>query len=202
MKVLGVIPARGGSTRIPRKNVCLIKGNPLVAIAWKEAMRSCARNDCYGYKPNTLLDLVVSTDDIPIALMADRHGIGIIDRKCGADGPMVHVLLEAVGRAKFTVDAVCCLQPTSPFRTKEDIDGCVALLESRPEASSVVSVDESAGKRNGAVYVTRVAMLRDGLVFDDNSLTYPMPHERSLDINTPEDLELVRRMWDERNLAE
>jgi CMP-N-acetylneuraminic acid synthetase len=68
----------------------------------------------------------------------------------------------------------------------------------KEQPRSLVSIDESTGKRNGAIYITRVEMLRDGLVFDDDSLKYPMPHERSLDINTPADLEEARRIAEEK----
>ncbi len=191
MRTLGVIPARGGSTRIPRKNLELLGGIPLVYHALMHCWHSeILRPYC-----------AVSTDSVDIA-MACAHEYRspmVIERTCGSDGPMVDVLIEVLSKVYGEYEAVCCVQPTSPFRDGRDIDACIEILEATPQSHSIVSVDESTGERNGAVYVTRVSMLRDALVFDDNSLTYAMPHTRSLDINTPADLELARKMWAEKH---
>jgi CMP-N-acetylneuraminic acid synthetase len=185
MKILAVIPARCGSTRVPHKNTQPIGGyhGSLVERAAKQALGSVET-------------IVVSTDCVQVARLLDwEHwpDIAVMERQCGPDGPMVDVLLEMLSEWNNHA-AVACIQPTSPFRRSEDIDGCIALLEASPEARSVVSVNEATGERNGACYITRVEMLRDGLVFDDESLRYPMAALRSIDINTPEDLETARRI--------
>jgi CMP-N,N'-diacetyllegionaminic acid synthase len=188
MRVLGIIPARGGSVRIPRKNLQKVGSMTLLHHAMVAAKRSLR-----------LTDWRVSTDDVDIALAAifvDGNVMRILSRHSSAgDGPTVRVLQEAVTdlkRGQF--DAVCTIQPTSPLRTWEDIDATVELLIKHPAAMSAVSVDAATGKRNGAVYVTRLPMLLDGKVYDEESLKYVMPHNRSIDINTPEDLAEARRM--------
>lgn len=196
MKVLGVIPARGGSTRIPRKNLEYLGQFPLV----HHACNQLAKTDW---------DWIVSTDDAGVAMhvMSWFGSVRVGCRNRVGDGPMAPVLVEAVeflpvfdlSSESPWADVVVCVQPTSPFRLTEDIEACVDCLEGTPGARSVVSIDESTGLRNGAVFVTRVSMLRDGLVYDEHSLKYPMPHDRSVDINTPEDLELARRLWKERH---
>lgn len=189
-RVLGIIPARGGSTRIPRKNLETVGDMSLLSRAMISAKRS-----------KLLTDWRVSTDDVDVALacmMLDTNPRRVLSRHTSkGDGPMVAVAQEALSDlAAADFEAVCLIQPTSPFRTAEDIDACIALLT--PSVRSVVSVDAQTGKRNGAVYVTRVEMLRDGFVFDDESRVYRMPSNRSVDINEPADLGEARRIWAER----
>lgn len=185
MRVLGVIPARCGSKRIPHKNLQEVGGVPLVCLALQDTF-------------DVLGAVVVSTDCIGVVhALGSRYLPLVMERECGPDGPTVDVLLEVLNREPAPLfDAVVCLQPTSPFRTGEDIDACLQLLEQG--ARSVVSVNQATGERNGAVYVTRVEMLRDGLIYDEHSVEYAMPAERSLDINEPADLELARNIAAER----
>jgi CMP-N-acetylneuraminic acid synthetase len=135
MRVLGLIPARGGSKGVPRKNIRLLGGKPLLQWTAEAAL---------GAK--CLARVVLSTEDEEIAA---------VGRDCGLDVPFMrpmeladdatptlpvvqHALrtLEASGE---TFDAVCLLQPTSPFRSTGDIEACVALLASTG-AASVVTV--------------------------------------------------------------
>lgn len=135
MRVLGIIPARGGSKGIPDKNVRPLGGKPLLAHT-AEAALSAGR----------LSRVVLSTDD---------EGIAEVGRACGLevpflrppelamdDTPTLPVLQHAVAeleKAGDRFDAVCLLQPTSPFRRPWDIDGCVELLE-KGGLDAVVSV--------------------------------------------------------------
>jgi CMP-N-acetylneuraminic acid synthetase len=134
-EILGVIPARGGSKGIPRKNLALLGGRPLVAHTCDAARAS-----------RTLTRVVVSTDDEEVAATAQRLGVEVPflrPRTLAADDtPMLDVLLDLVTtleRDAYRPDAVVLLQPTSPFRRAQHIDEAVAvLLES--DADSVVSV--------------------------------------------------------------
>ena len=136
MEVLGIIPARGGSKGIPRKNLAPLGGRPLIAYTC-DAARASRR----------LTRLVVSTDDEEIfdvaralvpetPLLRPRH-------LAADDTPMVDVLLDIVAtlerRERYRPDAVVLLQPTSPFRRAEHVDAAVELLESSG-ADSVVTV--------------------------------------------------------------
>jgi CMP-N-acetylneuraminic acid synthetase len=136
--VLGLVPARGGSVGVPRKNIRPLAGRPLVwytAAAAREA-RSLAR-------------VVLSTEDEEIARVGLACGLEVPFRRplelARNDTPSLPVVqhavrfLEAEGDA---FDAVCLLQPTSPLRLAEDIDGAVALLE-RTGADSVISFTEA-----------------------------------------------------------
>lgn len=135
MKVLGLIPARGGSKGVPRKNLRPLGGKPLLQYT-----AECAR------AARRLARVVLSTDDAELAELGRRCGIDVPfvrpDELAADATPMlpvvVHALLEleAFGDA---YDAVCLLQPTCPLRRPEDIDGCIDLLESAG-ADSVVTV--------------------------------------------------------------
>ena len=135
MRVLGLIPARGGSKGVPRKNIRDLCGKPLLQYTAESARAS-----------RLLSRVVLSTDDREIA------GIGL---KCGLDVPfmrpaelaadaapslpVVRHALEWLAAHGDDFDAVCLLQPTHPLRRPGDIDGCIRLLE-ETGADSVVTV--------------------------------------------------------------
>jgi CMP-N,N'-diacetyllegionaminic acid synthase len=136
-EILGVIPARGGSKGIPRKNLVLLKGIPLIAHTIAAARGSKA-----------LSRLIVSTDDEEIANYALRMGVGVPFMRppelANDDSPIFPVLqhlLCELKKTNYVPDALVLLQPTSPFRKSEQIDAAVSLfLESN--CDTVVSVTE------------------------------------------------------------
>lgn len=198
MKVLGVIPARGGSVRVPRKNLEVVGPCSLVEHAIAVAL-------------GARLDVVsVSTDDPSIAWIAgciaggeDGRRLVFHEREHGTDGPMVNVLRnarrDAFAKTAFNFGIVVCIQPSNPWATSWDVDACIDLLNEHLEANSVVSVHADTGERNGAIYAVRPGTLMNGEIFNAASLKHPMGP--SVDINTFQDLELARKMWDERNRA-
>jgi len=115
LSFLGVIPARGGSKRIPKKNIRMIAGKPLIAWTIEAA------------KESKLLDyFVVSTEDPEIAAIAKQYGADVIERppelstdECGTWPVLQHVL------SKIDSEAVVLLQPTSPIRDRGIIDYCI-----------------------------------------------------------------------------
>lgn len=134
MRVLGVIPARGGSKGIPRKNIRLLGGKPL--LAWTiEAAKASRR----------LTRVVLSTEDEEIAEVGRAWGVEVPflrPRELAEDDtPTLPVLVHAVkhfGQMGEEYDAVMILQPTSPFRSVEDIEGSIELLE-RTGCDSVIA---------------------------------------------------------------
>ena len=126
MDVLGLIPARGGSKGVPRKNLAQVAGKPL--LAWTvEAARAASE----------LTRVVVSTDDDEIAAEA---GVEVLRRPAelaADDTPMLDVVRNAV--AELSPDIVVLLQPTSPLRRAEHVDAAVRLLL-ESGADAVVSV--------------------------------------------------------------
>jgi CMP-N-acetylneuraminic acid synthetase len=137
MSIVAIIPARGGSKGIPRKNLVRISGRPLIAYAI-DAARNAASVD----------RVLISTDDSEIADVGRMLGaevpflrpLELADDSAPMLGVLRHALawLESQGVA---VEALVLLQPTSLLRTSRHIEEAVALFRSAP-ASSVVSVVE------------------------------------------------------------
>lgn len=157
MRVLGIVPARGGSRGIPRKNIVPLLGKPLLAYTAEAALAA-----------KRLTRTVLSTEDEEIAR---------VGRECGLDVPFLRpaelardetptlpVLqdvvcnLEALGER---YDAIFVLQPTNPLRLPADIDGAIELLE-RTGADSVVSFVDIGEKHPARM----VCITLDGRVID------------------------------------
>jgi CMP-N-acetylneuraminic acid synthetase len=135
LKVLGVIPARGGSKGIPRKNIRILAGKPLLQYTAESALAA-----------KRLTRVVLSTEDAEIAEVGRRCGLDVPFLRpadlARDDTPTLPVLQHAVRTlesASERYDAICLLQPTCPMRRPADIDACIGLLESSG-ASSVVTL--------------------------------------------------------------
>jgi CMP-N,N'-diacetyllegionaminic acid synthase len=134
MKVLGIVPARGGSKAIPRKNIAPLLGKPLLAYTAQSA-RAAKR----------LARTVLSTEDEEISRVGQEYGLEVPflrPRELAQDEtPTILVLQDVIRRladAGECYDAVFILQPTNPLRQATDIDGAIELLETT-EADSVIS---------------------------------------------------------------
>ena len=134
LKVLAVVPARGGSKGIPRKNVRLMAGKPLIAyvlIALQQA--------------ETVGRVVVSTDDEEIRAVALRYDAEVIARPAALAGdaitldPVIAHAVEQVEADGYVPDVVLTVQPTSPLLRPETIDRAVRLLV-ESGAETVISV--------------------------------------------------------------
>lgn len=171
--VLGLIPARGGSKRVPRKNLKPFRGEPLILWSIEEAQKS------------RYIDiLAVSSEDQEIQLLASSLTT-VIHRPhhlAEDDATSEDVIRHAL--TVFALDWVVLLQPTSPLRTVEDIDGCI---ERAQMGEACISVDWETRKTNGAVYVCKADWLKDHTLRDVATMKYVMPKERGLDINVEED---------------
>jgi len=130
--VVGLIPARGGSKGIPRKNLAPLGGKPLIAWTIEAALGS-----------EHVARAVVSTDDPELADVARSLGVDVLDRPpelAGDETPMRDVVAHA-GRELVPETALVLLQPTSPLRTSRHVDDVVELLLASG-ADAVVSVVE------------------------------------------------------------
>jgi len=130
-RVVGIIPARGGSKGIPRKNIKLILGKPLIQHTIEAALASKRIDEVY-----------VSTDDSEIASISESLGALIIDRPVELAGDRVSTF-DVMKHAEETLnspDVLVVLQPTSPLRNAQEIDKAIALLE--PDVDTVVGVCE------------------------------------------------------------
>ena len=136
MNTLGVIPARGGSKSVPRKNIALIHGKPLIAYTIEAAQRS-----------RLLTHFLVSSDDPEIIAVARQYGARvpfIRPAELATDtAPSLPVVQHAVGEMErmhgITYDYIVLLQPTTPLRLPEDIDATLEKLVATG-ADSVISV--------------------------------------------------------------
>lgn len=136
--ILGVITARGGSKGIPGKNIKMLGGKPLIAYTVESVKKS-----------NFLSRVIVSTDDEAIARIARDFGGDVPFMRPAElaldDTPHVPVLQHALREAEqgsgTKYDYIVTLQPTSPFRTADDIDRTIAKAVEH-EAHSAVSVVE------------------------------------------------------------
>ena len=132
MTVVGLIPARGGSKGIPRKNLAPLGGKPLIAWTIEAALGS-----------EHVARAVVSTDDPELADVARSLGVDVLDRPpelAGDETPMRDVVAHA-GRELVPETALVLLQPPSPLRTSRHVDDVVELLLASG-ADAVVSVVE------------------------------------------------------------
>ena len=215
--VLAIIPARGGSKGVPRKNVRDVGGKPL--LAWTiNAANASAYID----------RLILSSDDPEIIAAAKDHGCEVPfvrPASLAADdtpgtAPVLHALEAVPG-----YDVVVLLQATSPLRTQVDIDGCLRLFvdsgckscvsvteagenphwmyslarggELRPllEGGPAVARRQDLPKTyllNGAVYVSDARWFATEQTFLPSGVVgYVMPAERSLDIDTELDMALA-----------
>jgi CMP-N,N'-diacetyllegionaminic acid synthase len=132
MEVVALVPARGGSKGIPRKNLALLGARPLLAWTLDAASDSKA-----------VTRTLVSTDDEDVAATARELGVEVLERpaQLAADEtPMRDVVLHAL-RGLGEVDVLVLLQPTSPLRRAGHVDDAVGLLL-ESAADSVVSVVE------------------------------------------------------------
>ncbi|MBV5331743.1 acylneuraminate cytidylyltransferase family protein, partial [bacterium] len=132
---MAIIPARGGSKGVPRKNLQLVGGKPLIAWTILAAQQSALVQDYW-----------VSTDDAEIAAVARDWGAAVFGRPAAIAGdrsPMIEVIAHALETAESVKGrpyaTVLLLQPTAPLRLAEDIDGALSALE-KSAADSVISV--------------------------------------------------------------
>lgn len=143
LKTLGIIPARGGSSRVPRKNLRVLGGKSLVARALETALNA-----------KSLDRLVVSSDNDEVLAIARQYGDQFVLRRpseLATDTSLAieyvrHALMELESRYSVIYDAVAIIQPSSPFTITEDIDAVVNLLErsGAESAATVAKVDQVA----------------------------------------------------------
>ncbi len=220
---VAIIPARGGSKGIPRKNLQPLQGVPLIAHTIRAA-RECARID----------SVLVSTEDSEIATVAEREGALVVPRPSELardDSPTEPCILHAMDwwRERKGEDpaVVVLLQPTSPLRDSTDIERAFTIYVGA-EADSLLSAverrefhwEERDGlgipkwdirKRprrqeltpdlieNGAIYITKSSVYREhGNRLGGRIAVYRMPPERSIDVDEPFDLLLAEMLLDKR----
>ena len=219
---IAIIPARGGSKRIPRKNIKLFCAKPMIAWSIEAALQS----GCFD-------QVIVSTDDHEIAEVARQYGATVpfmrpaelSDDHTGTV-PVIQHAIEWVNAQGQSVEQACCLYATAPFVSAEDIKRGLDILNAtqsdyafsvtsyafpiqrairlngegrvqmfNPEHFNTRSQDlEEAFHDAGQFYWgTADAWLQGRMIFGAGSVPVPLPRHRVQDIDTPEDW--VRAEW-------
>lgn len=138
-KCIAIIPARGGSRGLPRKNIRLLAGKPLIVWTIEQA-----KNSRY------IDEVIVSTDDREIAEISEEYGAEVPflrpKKLARDDSPIIDAIIHAINwfeeRSEY-FDIVVLLEPTSPLRKENDLDNAIELFfENIDKADSLVSVGE------------------------------------------------------------
>lgn len=228
MRLLAVIPARGGSKGIPRKNLHPLAGKPLIAWTIEAALAA-----------KSLDRVVVSTDDVQIAAISRQLGAEAIVRpaELAQDKtptlPVLQHVVATLGETGYRPDAVMTLQPTSPLRTASHIDEAAALFAADAGADSLVSIVEvphifhplsvmrrnaegylvpfldgdmplrrqdklDVVARNGAAIYITRTVRLSDYVFGGRLIGYVMPAALSVDIDGPQDMVEAERQLQNR----
>ena len=209
--------ARGGSVGVPRKNLRMVAGKPLLAWTIEEAKRC-----------STLTKYAVSTDDLEIKVLAETYGVALPFMEPYSDGtnPLIERLQYVVRTLEErgeSYDIIADIRATNALKTHEDIDAMVRMLietgadvvcgvtrlqdhhPSRikmmmpdkklvdvwPEPKSGLRQDLTPEVyiRNGSVYVVRMSALMAGIHFQGGDIRgFEMPEERSLNVDSEMDL--------------
>lgn len=219
MNICSIITARGGSKGVPKKNIKLLNGKPVIAYSIEESVKS-----------NIIKETYVTTEDKKIGEISKKYGAKVIDRPkelAQDNSTSVDVVLHSLCYLEDNgelPDFFVLLQPTSPLRTKEDIENAIRLfIENECDALiSVSQIDHSSmmsfeiqnkyltpncdekflNKRrqelpnyycpNGAIYITTPHSLRKNKTFiPKKTIPYIMPQERSVDLDTEFDFKLT-----------
>ncbi len=216
MKIISIIPARGGSKGVAKKNIRLLAGRPLIHYTIHAAQHSKYINN-----------IIVSTDDEEITEVASTEGVTVLKRPpelSGDESPTIDAVHHVIKKCKIeglNPDIVILLQPTSPFRTSHDIDAALELFL-KNGCDSVISVvetmhppywnmiidglflcplfdQESLRMRrqdlpktylpNGAIYIASAeTLIQTSSFYTIKTKPYIMPPERSFDIDSEFDL--------------
>jgi CMP-N,N'-diacetyllegionaminic acid synthase len=190
--IFGVITARGGSKRLPGKNIKTLAGKPMIAWTIDAANES-----------NVLSNVYVSTEDDEIAHVARQWGAEVVIRPkvLAKDTTLsIDVIVNVINELGLdNNDYIMLLQPTSPLRTRGDIRKCVAHLKTT-KSDNIVSATVGTEKPNGAIYLNKVSSLLSTRTFypEGRTVWYVMPAERSVDIDTDQDFQLAEYLLKEQ----
>jgi CMP-N-acetylneuraminic acid synthetase len=224
-KILAIIPARGGSKRLPCKNVLDLAGKPLIAWSIEVAKKS-----------KYIDRVILSSDDTEIIAVAKEWGCDVPfarPKELAEDATRsIDVVTHALKSLEEVYDYVILLQPTSPLRTSEDIDSAIELCLEK-EATSVIGVcemehsplwsntlDESMSmdnflddkynnsrsqdlptyyRINGAFYMSRVESILEKETFfvKKDIYAFLMSQEHSVDIDTKLDFIIAKAILKE-----
>jgi CMP-N-acetylneuraminic acid synthetase len=216
MKNIAIIPARGGSKRIPEKNIQFFGRLPLLVHSIQ-----------YALSNSEIIDAVyVSTDDSTIKSIALANGAKVIDRPATISGdlePTVSALKHVLESIEDDVESVILLQPTNPLRPQNLLKEAFEIYKQK-KCDSLFTVSRnhqkfgkiaenkfqpfnySVGQRsqdleplffeNGLLYITKASLIFDDIIISENSFPFEVNHIfANVDIDTPEDFEYAEYLY-------
>lgn len=216
MKNIAIIPARGGSKRLPNKNRIAFGGIPLIA-----------HSILFAKKHPDLIDAVyVSTDDIKIKEIALQYGAKVIDRPASISGdnePTASALKHVLENIDFVVDNVVLLQATNPLRPQNLLKEAFEIFKNNTIDSlfTVTRDYKKYGKikdhkfhpfnykigqrsqdieplffENGLLYITKSSLILENCIISENAFPFEINHEfATVDIDTPADFEFAEYLY-------
>jgi len=215
-KIIAIIPARGGSKGIPRKNIRLLVGKPLISYSIETALQSKYIND-----------VVVSTDDDEIGEISRMYGAQILKRPkelAEDETPLDPVIVHAVKKKKkeknINYDLVVTIQPTSPLLTVETLDkaieamiaeDCDTLLPvkddthlflMKKEGKFIPIYKERVNRQYldpiyqevGTPLIAKREIMNSGSRLGKNIFYFEMPDKESIDIDTALDWQIIEAL--------
>lgn len=217
MKNIVIIPARGGSKRIPEKNIQLFGGLPLLAHSIQYAIANSALVDA----------IYVSTDDPSIKATALAYGAKVIDRPEHLSGdfePTITAVQHVLENIGFEVENVILLQPTNPLRPPNLLKDCFEEFQNKKVDSlftvtrnhqkfgkitsgTFVPFNYEIGQRsqdleplyfeNGLLYITKAKSILENKIITENAFPYLVNHIFAhVDIDTKEDMEYAEYLME------
>lgn len=218
MKTIAIIPARGGSKRLPKKNLLFLGTLPLIAHSILYAKENSAFID----------EVYVSTDCSEIKKIAQEFGAKVIDRPSSLSGdfePTVTALRHTLENIN-EVENVILLQPTNPLRPKDllsetvsvfnekDCDSLFTVTQNRKkfgkiEGEKFTPYNYQIGQRsqdleslyfeNGLLYISKAKLILNNFIISENAFPYLVEHPFSeVDIDTQEDLEYANFLFNKQ----
>lgn len=216
MKNIVIIPARGGSKRIPEKNIQLFGGLPLLVHSIQYALANSEIID----------EVYVSTDNESIKRIALSYGAKVIDRPEVLSGdlePTVSALKHVLKSLEEDVENVILLQPTNPLRPdnllkeafeayqKGNCDSLFTVTRNHQKLGKIVEnkfqpFNYNIGQRsqdleplffeNGLLYITKASLILENIIISENAFPLEVNHIfANVDIDTPEDLEYAEYLY-------
>ena len=210
MKTIAIIPARGGSKRLPNKNILMLGNYPLLVYSILFAQAN-----------NEIIDEVyVSTDDAEIKEIVLRYGAKVIDRPLAISGdfePTITTVKHVLQSVNHDIENVVLLQPTNPLRPKKILKECFEKFQ-ETQADSLFTVSQNYNKlgkikndkfvpfnyeigqrsqdleplyfENGLLYITKASAILDDKIITENAFPYIVNHIFAhVDIDTQEDFD-------------
>lgn len=187
--IYAIIPARGGSRRIPRKNIIDFLGKPLIAYSIETAQRSAIFEQIY-----------VSTENYDIAEIAESYGAEVAWRDvqmCQDSVGTYRVVRADAMRLNLPPDSVvCCIYATAPLMSTSDLKYGLEALERTELAKHAIAIGRDPLREAAQFYYSRFKALTSSIPYwDIDTVPVPIDAQRICDINVMEDLERAKAMY-------